>query len=219
MEQETIWIIAIVALIVGVLIGFLIAKSGSGDAERKVLEEELNGSRAEMDRYKEEVTTHFEHTAALVNDLTDQYRKVHQHLATGAQNLCPDQKPGKSLQSSLQPKLESTSKTPVETPVETAGIDETGIDETGIDEKATAEVSEDVSVKDTESVEMKAAQEPAIEPDHNIEAPKDWAPKKPNDEGTLSDSYGLKKKDADALNPPQPDPGLNEDEPEKKVQG
>ncbi|KGK43112.1 hypothetical protein LH51_02075 [Nitrincola sp. A-D6] len=107
MEQETLWIVAVVALVVGVLIGYLLGKSGSNKVKSKRLEEELHGSRAEMDRYKEEVTSHFEQTAALVNELTDQYRKVHQHLATGAQNLCPDQQAGRSLQSSLQPKLEA----------------------------------------------------------------------------------------------------------------
>lgn len=196
MDQQTIWIIAIVALAVGVLIGFLMGKSGSSDSQRKVLEEELNGSRAEMDRYKEEVTTHFEHTAALVNELTEQYRKVHQHLATGAQNLCPDQKPGRSLQSSLQPKLEN-SPTEAESPA------------------AKEKTTDDNTTQETQTAKTNTSSTQE-EPEKDIEAPKDWAPKQPNDEGTLSDSYGLKKKVEDAPNPPQPDPGLNEEEPEKK---
>lgn len=175
MEQETIWIVAVVALAVGVLIGYLLGKSGGNEVKRKHLEEELNSSKAEMDRYKQEVTSHFEQTAALVNELTDQYRKVHQHLATGAQSLCPDQQAGRSLQSSLQPKLEASTH-----------------DE---DEKS---MPQEAATQSTQT---------------SPEAPKDWAPKKPNDEGTLSDGYGLKKgEEVKPATPPNPDPGLNDDE-------
>lgn len=184
MEQETIWIVAVVALAVGVLIGYLLGKSGGNEINRKRLEEELNGSRVEMDRYKDEVTTHFEKTAALVNELTDQYRKVHQHLATGAQNLCPDQQAGRSLQSSLQPKLEATHY------------------EGRLDSATQAEaVTQPSEIPDT-ATDTSAP-----------EAPRDWAPKKPNDKGTLSDGYGLKKGDEDTPKaPPYPDPDVNDDE-------
>ena len=220
MEQETIWIIAIVALAVGVLIGFLMGKSGSSETQRKTLEEELNGSRAEMDRYKKEVTTHFEQTASLVNELTEQYRKVHQHLATGAQNLCPDQAAGRSLQSSLQPKLENS-------------VSESTSEKSTHSDKITSETrpTEDVKTEpkelnekpsnaDTEESKKDSEKESVTEDNQgdreaDIEPPKDWAPKKPDDPGTLSDSYGLSKKAEDIPNPPHPDPGLNEDEPEK----
>lgn len=204
MEQETIWIIAIVALAVGTLIGYLMGKSGSSETQRKTLEEELNGSRAEMDRYKQQVTTHFEQTASLVNELTEQYRKVHQHLATGAQNLCPDQAAGRSLQSSLQPKLENSVD-------ESASTDKSNKDNTVPADETDA--SSRVNEKITDNAKHENIK--PEESEENIEAPKDWAPKSPDDEGTLSDRYGLKKKAEDAPNPPHPDPGLNEEEPEK----
>jgi len=188
-EQETIWIVAVVALAVGVLIGYLLGKSGGTEIKRKRLEEELNGSRAEMDRYKQEVTSHFEQTAALVNELTDQYRKVHQHLATGAQNLCPDQQPGRSLQSSLQPKLEATRA-------------DDALDSST--QKAADQQPPESNAKEADK-QTSADAEP--------EAPRDWAPKKPNDQGTLSDGYGLKKEQEETpKTPPYPDPGLNDDE-------
>jgi uncharacterized membrane-anchored protein YhcB (DUF1043 family) len=189
-EQETIWIVAVVALAVGVLIGYLLGKSGGSEIKRKRLEEELNGSRIEMDRYKEEVTTHFEKTAALVNELTDQYRKVHQHLATGAQNLCPDQQAGRSLQSSLQPKLEAN-------PVHDDTLESSTHKKTVTQPTKASETATDNQTAD----------------DAAPEAPRDWAPKKPNDQGTLSDSYGLKKGEEETPEtPPYPDPGLNDDE-------
>lgn len=187
MEQETVWIIAVVALAVGVLIGFLMGRSGSGEPYRKTLEAELRGSRAEMDRYKKEVTQHFEQTASLVNELTDQYRKVHQHLATGAQSLCPDQTAGRSLQSSLQPKLDK------------------GIGGAMLAQEATGST--------LPMTETNQSAKPSAEP---LEPPKDWAPKKPDDEGTLSDRYGLKKKPETSITPPLPDPGLHEEDNDKR---
>lgn len=205
MEQETVWIIAIVALAVGVLIGFLMGKSGSSETQRKTLEAELNGSRAEMDRYKKEVTSHFEQTASLVNELTEQYRKVHQHLATGAQALCPDQTAGRSLQSSLQPQLEKVA-------------DEETSAEESIDKKRPIESEENKKTETNQTVDDSTQAEEAeaeAETEKNIEPPKDWAPKKPDDEGTLSDRYGLKKNPEEAPKPPQPDPGLHEEENNK----
>ena len=216
MEQETIWIIAIVALAVGVLIGFLMGKSGSSETQRKTLEEELNGSRAEMDRYKEEVTTHFEQTAALVNELTEQYRKVHQHLATGAQNLCPDQAAGRSLQSSLQPKLEksaSESERSHTTEIEQPSSDDSSASVST--EKSTS--MNTAEAQDTETVEATIEETKKEDQEIAQEPPRDWAPKSPNDEGTLSDRYGLKKNTEESPNPPQPDPGLNEDESENII--
>jgi len=213
-EQETIWIIAIVALAVGVLIGFLMGKSGSSETQRKTLEDELKGSRAEMDRYKKEVTSHFEQTASLVNELTEQYRKVHQHLATGAQNLCPDQAAGRSLQSSLQPKLENSVSESQQ--VDKAELDQSVEGKPNISSAPSEELNE-VNTEETKdnSTESKSSTEKQEDPEINIEPPKDWAPKSADDEGTLSDRYGLKKKSEDMPNPPHPDPGLNEDESDK----
>lgn len=214
MEQETIWIIAIVALAVGVLIGFLMGKSGSSETQRKTLEDELNGSRAEMDRYKTEVTSHFEQTASLVNELTEQYRKVHQHLATGAQNLCPDQAAGRSLQSSLQPKLEKSTTEPEQS--DQKHLDQAAEEKPTTSSAPSEELNEVNTAETSENTtESKAAKEKQETPEINIEPPRDWAPKSPHDEGTLSDRYGLKKKSEDMPNPPYPDPGLNEDESDK----
>ena len=224
MEQETVWIIAIVALAVGILIGFLMGKSGSSEAQRKTLEEELNGSRAEMDRYKKEVTSHFEQTASLVNELTDQYRKVHQHLATGAQNLCPDQAAGRSLQSSLQPKLENTQTDPNATDIEPEKTVNDPATATTTDTEQPAkkdETADTVSEKEDAVAETPSSTEETqpskdSESTDSVEPPKDWAPKNPEEEGTLSDSYGLKKKAEDAPTPPHPDPGLHEEETAQK---
>jgi hypothetical protein len=59
--------------------------SSPGDADR--LRTELERTRSEMERYKASVNSHFSKTSDLVSELTQDYVKVYQHLAEGAQTL------------------------------------------------------------------------------------------------------------------------------------
>jgi len=180
-ELENIWIIAAAALAVGALIGYLIGRSGDAEQQKRKLEEELTATRQEMDKYKQDVTSHFEQTASLVNELTDNYRKVHQHLASSAQALCPGQPAGSALKASLQPQQL----------VENLDQPDT----------TTAEAPQKAAAKPESTVEQSDATD---ETETHVEPPRDYAPKKPEDEGTLSDRYGLKKS-ADKVESPIPD--------------
>lgn len=98
MDQNTVWVIAIAALIVGALLGFLFGRNGSNGSREVRLAEELDRTQLELAKYRDEVNEHFSVTADLVNDLTNQYQKVHQHLASSASTLCRDEKLVESLQ-------------------------------------------------------------------------------------------------------------------------
>lgn len=98
MDQNTVWVIAIAALIVGALLGFLFGRNGSNGSREVRLAEELDRTQLELAKYRDEVNEHFSVTADLVNDLTNQYQKVHQHLASSASSLCRDEKLVESLQ-------------------------------------------------------------------------------------------------------------------------
>jgi uncharacterized membrane-anchored protein YhcB (DUF1043 family) len=73
----------------GLGLGVLLGRSTSPaaqrqrDAERK-LEQLLQDKKA----YEDEVVEHFTDTARLLNNLTERYRDVHNHLAKGASTLC-----------------------------------------------------------------------------------------------------------------------------------
>jgi len=97
-DQNTVWVIAIAALIVGALLGFLFGRNGSNGSREVKLAEELDRTQHELAKYRDEVNQHFSVTADLVNDLTNQYQKVHQHLASSAAVLCRDEKLVASLQ-------------------------------------------------------------------------------------------------------------------------
>lgn len=85
---------AIVCLLLGLGVGLLVGRRSSADskkfreAERK-LDQVIQDKRA----YEDEVVDHFSKTARLLNSLTDSYREVHNHLATGAATLCHGQGP------------------------------------------------------------------------------------------------------------------------------
>ncbi|MBV1787283.1 YhcB family protein [Marinobacterium sp. D7] len=148
MEVSNAWTLSLVGVAIGLVIGYLLGRSNSG--RQQEMASELDAARAELNKYKDEVTEHFETTAELVNGLTEQYRRVHQHLASGAQTLCTNEQPGEALQASLQPRLHKQ-----DIPTVTDAVD---------------------------NAEAEELPEP----------PRDYAPKRDDQEGTLSDRYGLK---------------------------
>ncbi len=85
---EPVWLFGVMALVTGILFGVLITRllsPASADVDKLVADLELE--RAEMESYKASVNTHFDETSVLVNELTQDYVKVYQHLAEGAQTL------------------------------------------------------------------------------------------------------------------------------------
>lgn len=87
-ELTTIVIAASIAALGGLIVGWLIARQKDDDHHQaEQLEEQINELKEQNNRYQEDVTSHFAKTAALLNDLTSNYREVHNHLAEGAQQL------------------------------------------------------------------------------------------------------------------------------------
>lgn len=159
--SSTVWIIAVVALIVGTLIGYLLGRSGGNDSRQMELIEQLDETQRELAEYKEKVTNHFEETANLVSNLTDSYKAVHTHLAKSSTELCSSELVSRKLEDAITPKLS--------------------------DESVVAEA------QTTETKTEAAEKAPAEKQDESMEAPRDYAPKKPDEEGTLSETFGLKE--------------------------
>ncbi|SIT03119.1 YhcB family protein [Neptunomonas antarctica] len=163
MEESNIWIIGVAALAIGALIGYLLGRAG-GDSGQQQLED----MQKELETYKSKVAGHFEETADLVNKMTESYRGVYQHLATGAQALC-DADTARSIESSMTPQL--------------------ALQKEVIIKEADSESAEpNTEPKDTAKTEASV----------NVEPPRDYAPKQAKEEGTLSESYGLKNAEAAA---------------------
>ena len=84
----SVWQISIISLVAGTMIGALAYRLFAPSVQRAgKIETELNVAREELNSYKSSVNQHFNQTSELVNDLTQNYVKVYQHLAEGAQTL------------------------------------------------------------------------------------------------------------------------------------
>ena len=92
------WIIVASSLLAGVVIGLLIGGKLSANPSRvKELEAQLREAKETDRRYRDNVSDHFSMTADLVHHMTESYRDVYQHLASGAQDLCSGEVASKLL--------------------------------------------------------------------------------------------------------------------------
>jgi hypothetical protein len=141
-STNTLIAITLIALIAGLAVGLLLNnRRGGSRANQQELENHLSELRQQQQDYQEEVTAHFNQTATLINQLTESYRNVHNHLAKGAQLL-------------------------------TQGDSQQAIRALPDDEGNYPEDSR---------------------PELNISPPLDYAPKTPDQQGVLSESFGIQK--------------------------
>ena len=84
---EVLIMVSAIVFCVGGLLGAIISRTMFPPEQQKQLEESLNTSRQELEQYQREVAQHFADTAHLVNNLTQSYKNVHDHLAGGALKL------------------------------------------------------------------------------------------------------------------------------------
>lgn len=85
---DSVWQISFIALVAGALIGALAYRLFAPSLKQAgKIKTELGEAREELSNFKASVNQHFNKTSELVNDLTQNYVKVYQHLAAGAQTL------------------------------------------------------------------------------------------------------------------------------------
>lgn len=81
------WMAAAIVFGIGGGTGFFISRQIK-DKRTLELEEKLTSARNELAGYRGDVNQHFLKTSLLLGKLTNNYREVYEHLATGAQKLC-----------------------------------------------------------------------------------------------------------------------------------
>ncbi len=82
----------VVGLLIGIALSLFFRKGDNTPAVKKL--------KAEHEKYRKQVDDHFVDTAFLFKGLTDQYRDVYQHIATGVTDLCSEE--AKALQVEMQ---------------------------------------------------------------------------------------------------------------------
>lgn len=93
-----IWLVAIGCLAIGVVVGVVGASRLNNSPSRvRELENQIRGLKENHREYKDSVSDHFSMTAELVQHMTESYREMYQHLASGAQDLCSSEVANKLL--------------------------------------------------------------------------------------------------------------------------
>jgi uncharacterized membrane-anchored protein YhcB (DUF1043 family) len=209
------WLFATGTLVGGGIIGAIIYRNLTpGKKKTDDLKAELDAARLEMETYKTSVNSHFDKTAELVNELTQDYVKVYKHLAEGAQALGEGRDFANVLEQHQGKVLISvdSDKNVQETIVSEVSVDAQEIHETPtessdsldqeIDQESIAAGSEDVGAREeiSDSAEPSAEsgekKEPVINVDKlalNPDADKTEAkPVKSNGSGALEENLTAK---------------------------
>lgn len=83
-------IIALICLLAGAAAGYFFGRHGTEQArQNEDLKADLAASEDRLKEYQQQVNDHFQHSAELINELTESYRLVHNHIAEGASQLTP----------------------------------------------------------------------------------------------------------------------------------
>ncbi len=90
-ESAWMWSIGLISFAFGLAAGYAIHFFlNPGNGRSKALETELEKLRQENSDYRNQVVQHFQRTSELVQDMTQSYRAVYEHLAGGSQQLCSE---------------------------------------------------------------------------------------------------------------------------------
>ncbi len=91
-DMGWVWAIGVVTFALGIACGAAFAYLMSGNGRRRTteLQEELGQLQQEFNSYRDQVGEHFRKTSELVQTMTDSYRNVYEHLASGSEVLCQD---------------------------------------------------------------------------------------------------------------------------------
>jgi uncharacterized membrane-anchored protein YhcB (DUF1043 family) len=96
-----VWMIALGCLAAGAALGYWFAANKATDSAQVTdLESHVQELQRSQAIYREEVSDHFNTTAELIQQMTDSYKDVYQHLANGAQGLCSEEVASKLLPTS-----------------------------------------------------------------------------------------------------------------------
>ena len=97
-DNTSLWVVGMLSFALGTILGCIGAYLFLGRNNHTArLQEELSELRERFSDYRDQVSQHFMRTSELVQEMTQSYRAVYEHLATGAQELCEEEVDAPSL--------------------------------------------------------------------------------------------------------------------------
>ena len=149
------WMSGAILFAIGGGAGFFLARQIK-DKHTLGLEKQLEVTQNQLSEYQGEVNRHFLKTSLLFNKLTDDYREVYEHLATGAQKLCND----KPLPAALDLPETKILSAVAATGAAVAAVSATADEEPDADAAATPSVAEHDDVTRSDDETLVATDEP-----------------------------------------------------------
>lgn len=169
LSSETIvMLFALVGAVCGIA-SYVIARLGQRRAGGGKTAAEL---KTELSDYKENVAEHFQTTASLLHDMTEQYRSVYEHMAAGAQTLCDPERATsqiESLRAGLLPAADSASGDRENESTNVASAPSTTTESESLDIDLESLTAVDQAVEEEESTS--ASEDSATESDEAPKAP------------------------------------------------
>lgn len=102
MDMGLVVIIAIVAVLVGMFLGFILSKATSKGENTGNLKNQMDSLQERFASYQDEVINHFNTTATLSNKITQDYQEMQTHLAHSVEALVADEELRAKLLISIQ---------------------------------------------------------------------------------------------------------------------
>lgn len=149
------WVIYITAgIVIGFAAGYFFSRLDTSMQKKcDELEQKLDTAHQEMTNYKQDVTQHFVKTSSLINNMTQSYRAVYDHMAEGANNLCSS---SMIAHAKNQGELDIPTAKLIET--ESSG-EATPENKTEIDNEAQSKVDQDVQPEAAVNLQQTSEQE------------------------------------------------------------
>ncbi len=95
------WTIGGTAFLTGLVVGILLYHFLTHQRATINHKARITQLENELNSYKNKVTNHFSTSAHLINRMTENYRAIHEHLASSANELCADEKTRHRLNDAL----------------------------------------------------------------------------------------------------------------------
>lgn len=85
------WIYALVGLLAGAVIGFIISRlTAPNYKKQKNLYKDLETAKFQLEQQKQELTDHFAQSAEMLDSLGKEYTKLYQHMTKTSAELLPN---------------------------------------------------------------------------------------------------------------------------------
>lgn len=86
------WEYGLIGLVVGVIVGVIATRFGSRKLrDQHALQYELEKTKDELKEFKLELNQHFSRSSELLENMSQNYRDLYQHMSSGATTLLPEQ--------------------------------------------------------------------------------------------------------------------------------